>query len=477
MKNYKVDNYYLDNYQMELLTNDENTIVIAGAGSGKTLTIIGKINYIIENNLAKEDEVLVISFTNASVNDLRKRISYDVQIVTFHKLGMFILDKAKIAYSLCPQNYLQYIVDEELQTCQEETQKNILKFLKYKDDYEHFLNSKEFISFSKLIVTFINLWQTNNYKYQDINWQKYNKLEKKIVLFIFKIYRIYISEKKSNEYFDFDDLIIKSKNYISSIGLNYKYIIIDEFQDTSFIRLNLVQEIVKHTKAKIIVVGDDWQSIYQFSGCNLEIFINFSQYFDHVRMIKLANTYRNSQELIDIASAFIQKNSLQLKKELYSNKSNKSPLIFVPYKNARKKFQELLDFLIKKTTDIMIISRNNKDIYDYLNDEMQYDDNYLKYKNIQIPFLTIHRSKGLEAKYIIVLNCNDSILGIPNKIENHPIINNLYSYNEMKYGEERRLFYVAITRCKESTYLLYNKNSPSIFINEIQKNIKEMAFF
>lgn len=194
-------------------------------------------------------------------------------------------------------------------------------------------------------------------------------------------------------------------------------------------------------------------------------------------MIKLANTYRNSQELIDIASAFIQKNSLQLKKELYSNKSNKSPLIFVPYKNARKKFQELLDFLIKKTTDIMIISRNNKDIYDYLNDEMQYDDNYLKYKNIQIPFLTIHRSKGLEAKYIIVLNCNDSILGIPNKIENHPIINNLYSYNEMKYGEERRLFYVAITRCKESTYLLYNKNSPSIFINEIQKNIKEMTFF
>jgi len=120
----------------------------------------------------------------------------------------------------------------------------------------------------------------------------------------------------------------------------------------------------------------------------------------------------------------------------------------------------------------MILGRNNQDILEYIDSEITFKDNIIYYKKEKINYYTIHKSKGLEATYIIVINCNDIPLGIPNKIENNKIIDKLFSGNEIKYAEERRLFYVALTRCKEQVVLMYNKNSPSIFIKETKKIIK-----
>ena len=88
-------------------------------------------------------------------------------------------------------------------------------------------------------------------------------------------------------------------------------------------------------------------------------------------------------------------------------------------------------------------------------------------------FYTVHKSKGLESEYVILLNCNNEILGFPNQIENHSLIDKIFSNNEIKFAEERRLFYVAITRCKKQTILVYNKNNPSIFIKEIKRIVKK----
>ena len=120
----------------------------------------------------------------------------------------------------------------------------------------------------------------------------------------------------------------------------------------------------------------------------------------------------------------------------------------------------------------MILSRNNNDIYKYIDNDFKFENNDLFYKNKIIKYYTIHKSKGLEAENVIVLNCNNNYLGLPNKIENNRIIDKLNYTNEMDYAEERRLFYVAITRCKNRCFLLFNKNKPSIFIKEIKKIIK-----
>lgn len=474
-KNYIIEGYQLDNNQIELLKNDTNALVIAGAGSGKTLTIIGKVNYLIEERHINPNNILLLSFTNTSVNDIKKRIKYNVNIFTFHKLAMYILEKNDINFSICNQTLLNYIIKEYLKTISETKQKNILKFLKLNTTYNLFIKSQNFDSFCNIIETFINIYKTNGLNINDILLKHYTKKEKRILIIIFEIYKLYLEEKASTKKFDFDDLIIEATLNVKNIKFNFKYIIIDEFQDTSLIRLNLIKEIHMHEKSKIIVVGDDWQSIYQFSGCDLNIFLNFSKIFKNVSEIKLVNTYRNSQELIDIATKFVQKNPYQIKKKLVSKKRCLNPIIFAPYNYAPLCFKKILDYLLLKSNDIMVLSRNNNDIYNYLDKDISYNDNFIIYKNKNIKYLTIHKSKGLEAEYVLILNCNNSYLGFPNQIANNKLINNLIKKEKIPFSEERRLFYVAITRCKKQTYILYDKNKPSIFVKEIKKIVKSIT--
>lgn len=474
-QNFIVNGYELDNNQMNLLKNDTNALVIAGAGSGKTLTILGKVNYLITKKHIEEETILLISFTNASVNDINARLNYNVFVFTFHKLAMYILDKNKFTYTICNPNTLNYIINEYLNTCEKIEQKYILNYLKLNINYKEFLKSAYYSNFCQTILTFINMYKTNNLNKEDILTKKYTKKEKRILNIIFKIYKIYLEEKRSINALDFDDLIIYATNIVKNTKLNFKYIIIDEFQDTSLIRLNLIKEIYLHEKTKIIVVGDDWQSIYHFSGCDLNIFLNFANYFDNIKEIKLLNTYRNSQELIHIASKFIEKNKEQIKKNLISKKHIINPIIFTPYTNKIKSLKNVLDYILNISKDIMILSRNNNDILTYTDNELTYDNGFISYKNNTIPYLTVHKSKGLEATYVIILNCNDTYLGFPNKIVNSSIINKLNENEKMPYAEERRLFYVAITRCKEKTFILYDKNNPSIFISELKMITKKIT--
>ena len=155
-KNYSVGNYMLDDDQMQLLIHNTNSLVIAGAGSGKTLTIIGKVYYLIEKKFCLPKEILIISFTNATVQDLKSRIKYDTDIYTFHKLAMKTLELAHCNYSICETSLLSYIIKEYLHTCNTSHQKNILSFLNLKITYKKFLSSKFFYHFSNLIENFIN---------------------------------------------------------------------------------------------------------------------------------------------------------------------------------------------------------------------------------------------------------------------------------------------------------------------------------
>lgn len=470
-KNYKVNQFYLDNFQMQLLNSDNNALVIAGAGSGKTLTIIGKIKYLIEVKKILPSQILIISFTNNSVNDIKSKLNIDIDVFTFHKLSIEILKKQNIQYKICDTNLLSYIVQEFLYTCEKQTQKTILKFLNLNINYCQFINSKFFTSFCNFIVTFINLWKTNNFKYSDIQINRYNNLELKILLIIFNIYKIYIEEKNGTYTYDFDDLIIEATKNAYNFG--YKYIIIDEFQDTSQIRLNLIKKMSEINNSKVIVVGDDWQSIYKFSGCDLNLFLEFQKYFSDVDIIKLINTYRNSQELINIASKFITKNPKQIIKELKSFNHSSNPIIFDPITNKIVNFKKILNYYSTLSDDIMILSRNNNDIYEYIDTSFQYKDNILYYNNKTYKYYTVHKSKGLESEYVIIINLDNSYLGFPNKIESNPLIDKLSKDKEIKYAEERRLFYVAITRCKKQTTLLYDAKAPSVFIKEIKKIVKK----
>ncbi len=462
----------LDEYQKQIIDNDTSIKIIAGAGSGKTFSLLKKIEYLINNKGIKEEEILMISFTNKSTNDIKNKLKYNILVLTFHKLAIKILDDLNYNYKLTNTNYLEYIIDEYLYNIDNLNKKYILKYLNYEFSYKRLMNTYLFISFKKMIFKYIMFLKSNNYNIKEILNIKYSKIEKRIVYLILNIYKLYKEELNSTNTIDLDDLIIYASNLVDKTNYNYKYIFVDEFQDTSQIRFNLVYKIVKRCHAKFICVGDDWQSIYKFTGCNLFIFLNIHEYFKDILEIKFKYNYRNTEKLVFIAKTFIESNKYQIKKELLTtNKIDSDPIIFIPYNDKRKELKKVLDELIN--TDTLILSRNNFDINSYLDEDIKLIEDTLVYKGYSFKYMTVHKSKGLESDYVIILNCNNSTLGFPNKLEDSNIIKKLSAQLEIDYAEERRLMYVAITRARYKTYLLYDINSPSIFIKELKKIAKK----
>lgn len=441
---YNINGITLDAYQINSIEcKNSSTLVVAGAGSGKSLTILGKVKYLIEKEKYKEEEILCISFTNEATKSLKNKLlslGYNIDTYTFHKLSLNLLNNNN--YTIINNNYLDFIIDEYFNSHIKYNNKNnkLYKnlFFSYKNNYN---------SLKKLIKTFISLSKANGFALSDIyKFYKHSLFEeRKILKYILEIYLIYIRELESENKIDFDDMIYLATKNIKNIDIPYKYIIIDEFQDTSYLRYNLINEIIKKNNAKIFVVGDDYQSIYRFSGCNLNIFINFNKYFKDTKIYYLKYTYRNSNELIKVSVDFIMKNKHQLPKSILSNKSLDKPIKIV----INKDYKYILDLI--NNEDTLIIGRNNKDIES------------IDYKNK----LTIHKSKGLEANTVILVNSDN----IPSRIRNEAILRHVTSKDYILYEEERRLFYVALTRTKNDIYIMVNKKM-SPFVKELIKYYK-----
>ena len=261
----------------------------------------------------------------------------------------------------------------------------------------------------------------------------------------------------------------------SGKSYKYKYIIIDEFQDTSFARYNLIKSLLNKTNANFMAVGDDYQSIYRFSGCELGLFLNFNKFFDGCRIYKIQTTYRNSLDLIKICEKFIKVNHDQLDKKLRSNISLCKPIKIIYYIDQKKMFFNLIKYLYNLgVRNIMVLGRNNNNLYDVFSDAFFIDgENFLSlvgFDDLKIRYLTVHKSKGLEEECVIVVSLIDDVWGFPNKKKNERIFNYvLLGKERCPYSEERRLFYVALTRTKSYVYLLVDKRNPSIFVKEIIK--------
>jgi len=455
----------LDKFQMQVVTNNEDILVIAGPGSGKTTTIITKVNYLLQKTNAKK--ILLLSFTNKSVEDIQRRLKDNVYVTTFHKLAIDILKYNNISYKICDPLLLDYVIDEHFHSLEIKAQKKLCRYLNITKLNK---NTREYHSLKKLIKTFINLFKTNNHNFNKLHLMIKNYKDKYLINIILTIFKKYEEEKSSTNSYDFDDLIIKSTALLQNNYHYYQfeYIIVDEFQDTSLIRLNLLKVIYDNSNAIITAVGDDAQSIFHFSGCDLNIFLNFNKFFPNAKLIFLKNTYRNSQQLIDISSEFINKNKLQIKKNMHSNLNISNPIELIYYFNPIKALKKILATLLDE--EVIILGRNKKDIEEYIDKDFTVINDQIIYQEKTFRYLTIHSAKGLEANYVIILNMSNKTYGIPNKLEDHPILK--YASSEIDlypYAEERRVFFVALTRCKTKTFLLVPKNNPSCFIKEIKK--------
>lgn len=348
---------------------------------------------------------------------------------------------------------------------------------------------KEFIN---LVCSFVKLFKANGYSIKQFETlRRTSRAEKSLFLrerntlflsIVERIYATYQQKLKDSGMIDFSDMIIEAKRIITETKpeMKYKYIIIDEYQDTGMDRYQLVHAIIANTGAHLMCVGDDWQSIYRFTGSDISLFSSFEGFWGPTKMLKIEKTYRNSQELIDIAGDFVMKNKSQIRKALKADKRCMNPIQLIYYKGVLvQALARALDNIAEvagEKSSVYILGRTNYDIQQIKADDGNLfifkADGQIKYRrapDLDILFLTVHKSKGLEADNVIIINMENKLLGFPNKISDDPLLQMVLSIRDSyPYAEERRLMYVALTRTKNRTYLLVPEDHPSEFIAELR---------
>lgn len=344
--------------------------------------------------------------------------------------------------------------------------------------------------YQSLVLTCLKHIQSNRLELDNL-LLKARKFEysERAVLFskvIMKIADRYEQCLRASGCIDFEDMIamatqmIEQKQYESP----FRFILADEFQDISQSRAGVIHSLRKQVKgSKFFAVGDDWQSIYRFSGSDLALFTHFEKHFGSSWIGKLQTTFRCNQLIAETAADFVQKNPEQLKKGVTSVKEAIPKSIRTELVEERVQSDAWGPYVFRMLDRINNTARNKK--AEWMTEDkpqlkvlvlFRYNNvNPFKWKapqfsHIRVETYSFHRSKGLEADYSILVNVSDENYGVPSKIEDdellHLVIPEPESYD---FAEERRLFYVALTRASRACFILAPKSNPSRYLYELKQ--------
>ena len=372
-----------------------------------------------------------------------------------------------------------------------------------KEVFEKIVNTEEnkyIMKLVKLVCTFIQNFKTNGFTIDDFSRFERKSTNERTKLFLSicqQCFLEYSKRLKEKNAVDFEDMIndsVRVLNEQQRIGaeLDFKYIIVDEYQDISRQRFDLTKELSKICKAKIIAVGDDWQSIYAYAGSDITLFTHFRQTMGYGLELKITKTYRNAQEVIDIAGGFIQKNQSQLRKELISPKHIEQPIVIESYsENVDRKqtagkggryymIGEKVEGIVEKIllenpkSSILLLGRYGFDAFHlshsgkFVYNEKTGGVTSTKFSNVTLDFMTVHRAKGLGYDNVIIINARNEVYGFPSLVQDDPVLKYVVrDDHSIEYAEERRLFYVALTRTKNRVYLIVPQERPSSFVLEL----------
>lgn len=344
-----------------------------------------------------------------------------------------------------------------------------------------------------LISTVITLLKSNEETLDDVKVKadtaQSGKAVYDLIYLIEPIYSAYVQRLDQSHEIDFNDMINLAARYVWQRKYQnpYRYVIVDEYQDISKARFRLLKALRDSQNYDLFCVGDDWQSIYRFAGSDIGFVFNFEKYWDKAEESKIETTYRFTQSLIDISGDFVMMNPKQKQKKIHGvdddGRFALSEINGYTEKYAVEFMAQKLDDLPKNSSVFMLGRYNfDKDIlksYDlfdlqYNNQIQRLEVHYRKRPDLRIEFLTVHQSKGLQADYVVILNNKSTRMGFPSRIQDSPILNLLLdNSDEYPHGEERRLFYVALTRAKKKAILLTVKDKESVFVQELREHYGE----
>lgn len=340
-------------------------------------------------------------------------------------------------------------------------------------------------------ATFLTHMKANDFSVSELSQKNsttdsYHKNRNQVFLNILApVYHAYEEKLQTEKTIDFNDMINRAARYVQEGKplKRYRYIIVDEYQDISVPRYRLIKSLKNVCNARLFCVGDDWQSIYRFAGSNIGLFVGFERYFGPTERSFIRTTYRFNQHLAAVSSRFVLKNKNQIEKQFICHKTDSLPAVFFVYSVHKGDLPRLLKERLEEVPSqdtVLLLGRYRDDIHSFLGSGLslkQTDSNQIfiqfsRRPDLKIEFLTVHKSKGLQADVVFVLNNTAGKFGFPSRMTDDSVMDLLIDRSESyPYAEERRLFYVALTRAKKRVYLLVDRNDKSLFIKELEQDI------
>ena len=485
---FRVENHPLDREQRKAIYDPARfNLVVAGAGSGKTTTILGKILYLLQSGFASPPEILVLSFTHDSATELRERFLREyyqafaeqillrkspppnITIETFHSLALKLLRSLWPNFSVTTNE-----IDNEQPVS--EIADNVIS------------GSDELTIQTSIIREFLDLHELAPETVAQIASKFSSEEYRKLFLTVFEQYQRELSELLGKHQTTFSGLIKLAIRYLRSdqIKTRFRYIIVDEYQDLSALRQEFLHLLVESSQANLFAVGDDWQAIYGFSGSRVDFTLNFRQFWGVLSLHRISKTYRFGPTIARLSSSFIMQDHTQIRKQIQSQKEDTLEPVVEICGDSERLGLEVLTYYLKslpENSSILLLGRFQIDRIRLLHcTQFKLTSDSIEFQtrpDLKIRFLTVHQSKGLEADYVIFLNNREAKLGFPAHVKDPPLKTELIKIAEelrldqVSVNEERRLFYVALTRAKKQVILLTVDDKESSFIKELRRKFRQ----
>lgn len=485
---FRVENHPLDREQRKSIYDPARfNLVVAGAGSGKTTTILGKILYLLQSGFASPPEILVLSFTHDSATELRERFlreyyqtfaeqillrkspSPNITIETFHSLALKLLRSLWPDFSVTTNE-----IDNE-QPVSEITD-NVIS------------GSDELTIQPSIIREFLDLHELAPETVAQIASKFSSEEYRKLFFTVFEQYQRELSELLEKHQTTFSGLIKLAIRYLRSgqIRTQFRYIIVDEYQDLSALRQEFLRLLLEFSQANLFAVGDDWQAIYGFSGSRVDFTLNFRRFWGDFSLHRISKTYRFGPTIARLSSSFIMQDHTQIQKQIQSQKEDAlEPVVEISGDSERLDMEVLTHYFesLPRDSSILLLGRFQIDRLRLLHcTQFKLTSDSIEFQtrpDLKIRFLTVHQSKGLEADHVIILNNREAKLGFPAHVKDPPLKAELIriagelKLDQISENEERRLFYVALTRAKKQVILLTVDGKESSFIKELRRKFRE----
>jgi DNA helicase-4 len=502
--------------QRACITLDDCTLVLAGAGTGKTSTLIGRVAYLIASQQARPEQILLLAFGRQAANEmqqrLHKRLGIELDATTFHALGQRIITAVEGVRPRISPLVKDTALFEQWFGDQFEQHLSLPDYGSAVADYllqyegrasdcglaaadggapieqprlvaERLADVRErgmLAHFQRLLAQLLRTdrarWLDDHRRQALIDGNAEPERLAQALALLQPLHQAYRNELSGRGEIDFDDMIGRALEYVEQgrFRPGWQHILVDEFQDISEPRARLIRALREAgTGATLFGVGDDWQSIYRFTGSDVQLTTGFGDFFGPASVTALERTFRFNNRISEVATAFVMQNPAQLPKQLQCETRVDQPAVSLLAHAGKDAARDpgVLESVLQAITQragpgstVLLLARNRFS----LPDSARLKQLQQAFPGLSLHSRTLHAAKGQEADIAIILGLDGGRYGFPATRETHPLLEALLPGAEsFPHAEERRLFYVALTRARSRAYLLYNQGNPSSFVTEL----------